>query len=192
MSTRTDRSERSLGATLLVWGLALLGALFVLSVVVATVISIVTTVVAIVTMVATALLLAGIAYLAASWALGSAGSGRGHRGYEERGRGDRGREMVRRPRTEYDGGAAAERRSAAERSNRERSDGSLFGRIPGIGGSSDDSDERASAEDPIERLTDQYVRGEIGEAEYESRLERHLGRSESSRRRTGERTLERE
>ncbi|MFC6728064.1 hypothetical protein ACFQDG_05350, partial [Natronoarchaeum mannanilyticum] len=97
MGTRTDRRERSLGATLLVWGLALLGVLFVLSLVVATAISIVTTVVAIVTTVATALLLAGIAYLAVSWALGSGASGRS----------DRGRERARRPGTEYDVGAEA-------------------------------------------------------------------------------------
>jgi len=191
MSTRTDRRERSLGATLLLWGLSLLGVLFVLSIVVAAVISIVTTVVAIVTTVATALLLAGIAYLAASWALGNSGSGRGVRGREERGHGDRGRKAARRPGTEYEFGAAARRRSADGRSDRERSDESLLGRIPGIGGSSDDSDE-ATPEDPIDRLTDQYVRGEIGEAEYERRLERHLERSDSSRDRLGEPSIERE
>jgi|GEM_PF-6233963 len=192
MSTRTDRRDRSLGATLLVWGLALLGVLFVLSIVIATVISIVTTVVAIVTTVATALLLAGIAYLAASRALGSAGSGRGGRGYDERGRGDHGREPVRRHSAEYDVDAAAGRRSADERSERERNDESLLGRIPGFGSVSEDADEAAPPADPIERLTDRYVRGEIGEAEYERRLERHLERSETSGRRVGDPTLDRE
>jgi len=186
MSTRTDRRERSLGATLLIWGLALLGVLFVLSIVVATVISIVTTVVAIVTTVATALLLAGIAYLAMSWALGNTRSGRGNRGY-----GGHRQETAHRPGAGYDLGAAAGRRSADERSDR-GGDESLLGRIPGFGSGSDDSGEATPADDPIERLTDQYVRGEIGEAEYERRLERHLERSETSRRRTGERIPERE
>lgn len=182
MSIRGNRRERSLGATLLVWGIGLLGALFVLSIVVATVISIVTTVVAIVTTVATALLLAGIAYFVASWALGSGASGDS---------GDR-HDTAGHRSTEYDVGAAAGRRPDDGRSGRERDESaSLLERIPGVGGGGDGPAESAP-EDPIDQLTDQYVSGEIGEAEYERRLERHLERSTSSRSRTGERTLDTE
>lgn len=154
MTLRADTRARSLGTTLLLWGLGLLGALFVLSIVVGMVISIISTVVAVVTTVATALLLCGIAYLVASWAFGGSTD-------DERVRGGK-----------YDFERTSGRHTDEIRSNRAQS-GSLLDRVPGFGDDGD-ADREQPPSDPIDRLTDQYVRGEIGEAEYERRLERQL------------------
>lgn len=178
MRLRADTRARSLGGALLLWGLGLLGALFVLSIVVGAVISIISTVVAVVTTIATALLLVGIAYLAASWALGGGGDDR---------RGDGRRQRHR----EYDFETTAGRRTGDARSSGERGDdGSILGRIPGFGSDGERDDRRPT--DPVDRLTDQYVRGEIGEAEYERRVERHLENEEAGRGTTGGRALDRE
>lgn len=160
MKLLADTRARSLGTTLLLWGAVLLGALFVLSFVVSTLLSLFAAVVAIVKTLAAAVILGGIAYLLASWALGSDED-------------ERPRERAnRRGRTGYGLDAPTGRRSGDARSSRESDEGgSILGRVPGIGG--DDRDDEPQT-DPIDRLTDRYVRGEIGEAEYERRLERHL------------------
>lgn len=139
MDLQADERGRTTGTTLLLWGVALLGALLAVSVAVSLLLSVVATVV---TLVATALVLGGIGYLLATWMLGGDEASRG-RSRSRTGRSDAG--------------------------GRE----SLLDRVPDIETGDRRGDVRS--DDPIDRLTERYVSGEIDEAEYEQRLERHLG-----------------
>ena len=147
-----ERAEIS-GTRLVLWGLAVIGALVAVSIAVSLLISVVTT---IVTLVATALVLGGIGYLLASWTLGGDGSSREY------------------PRSRSRAGAGVGDRAdtGGRRGTSTDERGSLLDRVPGLGGE-DRGDDRP--EDPAERLTERYVNGEIDEAEYERRLEQHLG-----------------
>ena len=173
MDLQADARGRSTATKLLLWGLALIGALVAVSIAVSLLISVVTT---IVTLVVTALVLGAVGYLLATWMLGGDGSPREYSRSQSR----TGYDVGDRP------GTGGRHRTSADEQ------GSLLDRVPGLG-ADDGGDDRP--EDPTERLTERYVNGEIDEAEYERRLERHLdgpdGASPDDSRRSRTREYER-